>query len=232
MRRLSALDHMVQNFQHKWETNPQFRATVSGGLGIAIVVMLCACLGFAFTVSSSLAASVSGTSTMSSSADVLPNGTAKAGSVDNTLTFPTQTPGQVTSAQVPQAQLIPPSLTPQPSPTAPPTPTPLPTTPPGSGGNGGGGGGGCGNCSVTVTGYTFKVGSPSGSVTVHTSNPDAQVNVFVKAPWYAPQNTGSTDGSGNGTISVTMGTCTPGTPVSLWIVSSNSGSTSYTAQCS
>lgn len=233
MRRLSALDHIVQNFQHNWETNPQFRAVWSGGLGIAIVVMLCACLGVAFTFSNSIATSLSGTTTSSNDSYVPPSGTAKAGSVDNTLTFPTQTPGQVNSAQVPQAQLIPPSLTPQPTPTQPPTPTPLPTSPPGSGGNGGGGGGGCGNCSVTVTGYTLKAGT-AGTVNVHTSNPNAQVNIFVKSPWYAPQNTGSTDGSGDGTISIgtVPGSCAAGTTVSLWIVSSNSGSTSYNATCS
>ncbi len=230
MRRLSALDHMVQNFQHNWETNPQFRAAWSGGLGIAIVVMLCACLGIAFTFSSSIAASISGSTTTPSTTDmVVPNGTAKVGSVDNTLTFPTQTPGTVTSAQVPQAQLIPPSLTPQPSPTAPPTPTPLPTTPPGTGG--GGGGGGCGNCTVTVTGYNLPNGG-TGSVTVHTSKPNAQVNIFVQSPWVSPTNPGSTDASGNGTISIPGVSCSAGAAVSLWIKTDISGSTSYSATCS
>ncbi len=231
MRRLSALDHMVQNFQHKWETNPQFRATVSGGLGIAIVVMLCACLGVAFTFSSSIATAVSGSNTTLSNTDaVVPNGTAKVGSVDNTLTFPTQTPGQVTSAQIPQAQLIPPSLTPQPTPTAQPTPTPLPTAPPGTGG--GGGGGGCGNCTVTVTGYSLSHSSSTGSVTVHTSKPNAQVNIFVQSPWVSPTNPGSTDASGNGTIPIPGVSCSAGAAVSLWIKTDISGSTSYVATCS
>jgi hypothetical protein len=233
MRRLSALDHMLQNFQHNWETNPQFRAMWSGGLGLAIVVMLCACLGFAFTVSSAIASSYSSGGTSSANPNVAPNGTVKSGSADNTISFPTETVPPWPAPQIPDGPLIPPSTTPQPSPTALPTATPLPTQPAGGGG-GGGGGGGCKNCSVTVTSYSMVTGTPF-TVTVHTSSPNDTVNVFVKS-WpggaSSPQNTGSTDGSGNGTI-ILSGEPNPcnGT-VSLWIVTSLSGSTSTNAQCS
>lgn len=224
---------MLQNFQHNWETNPQFRAMWSGGLGLAIVVMLCACLGFAFTVSSAIAASYSSGSTASSTLNVAPNGTVKSGSADNTISFPTETVPPWPAPLIPDGPLIPPSTTPQPSPTAMPTATPLPTQP---GGGGGGGGGGCKNCSVTVTGYSMKSGTLF-TVTVHTSSPNDSVNIFVKS-WpsggSSPQNTGITDGNGDGTIPVPYPPTEPnpcnGT-VSLWIVTKLSGSASATAQC-
>lgn len=229
MRRPSSLDRFVENFQHNWETNPQFRAMWSGGLGLAIVVIMCAALGFAFTFANVAASAVS-PSTANNQSIINANGTPRPGSADSSLTFPTQTVPPWAAPQIPAGVPIPPSTTPQPTPTAMPTATPVPFNP---GGGGGGGGGGCGNCSVTVTAFSFKDGQP-GSVTVHTSNPDAQVNVFVKS--YAgggtsPQNQGITDGSGNGTITITTTPAGCNGTVSLWIVTSNSGSASASATC-
>lgn len=229
MRRLSALDHMLQNFQHNWETNPQFRAMWSGGLGLAIVVMLCACLGFAFTVSSAIAASYSSGSTASSTLNVAPNGTVKSGSADNTISFPTETVPPWPAPLIPDGPLIPPSTTPQPSPTALPTATPLPTQPAG----GGGGGGGCKSCSVTVTGYTLK-GGTDGTVSIQTSNPNAQVNIFVRWPGgtaVSPTNPGSTDGTGAGAITIPGVPAGCNGPVSVTIATSNSGTIGATLQC-
>src|SRR5258707_5770693 len=44
-QRISWLDSLVYGFQHRWETNPQYRAAVSGVAGLAMVLVLCACLG-------------------------------------------------------------------------------------------------------------------------------------------------------------------------------------------
>jgi hypothetical protein len=227
MRRPSALDRMVQNFQHNWETNPQFRAMWSGGLGLTIVVMMCACLGFAFTFAGAAAASFSPSGGSNNSYAPPPGGTARAGSVDSTVNFPTQTVPPWGAQQVPAGVPIPPSLTPAPSPTALPTATPVPTT------TGGGGGGGGGGGTVTVTGSTFK-GGQTGSVHVHTSVPNVQVNVFVKS-WPgglpSPQNIGSTDDSGNGTISISTTPAGCNGQVVLWVTANGSGTTTATGTC-
>ncbi len=136
MRRLSALDRMVQNFQHNWETNPQFRALWSGGLGLTIIVVMCACMGFAFTFAGTAAARLSGPTT-STGYQPPANGTVRPGSADSNITFPTATVSAWPSPQIPASSPIPPSLTPAPTPTALPSPTPVPTT---TGGGGGGGG--------------------------------------------------------------------------------------------
>jgi hypothetical protein len=230
MRRPSSLDRFVENFQHNWETSPQFRAMWSGGLGVAIVVIMCAALGFAFTFANAAASAFNPGST-SGSSFASGNSTPRPGSADSTLTFPTQTVAPWAAPQIPVGVPIPPSTTPQPTPTAAPTATPVPFNP--GGGGGGGGGGGCGGCSVTVTAFSFHAGQP-GSVTVHTSNPNAQVNVFVKS-WPgggpSPQNLGTTDGSGNGTITISTTPAGCSGSVGLWIHTSNSGDVSTTATC-
>ena len=35
------LDHLIHRFQHRWETNPQFRAAMSGVLGLSLIIFLC-----------------------------------------------------------------------------------------------------------------------------------------------------------------------------------------------
>ncbi|MFI5276411.1 MAG: hypothetical protein ACHQ1E_04025, partial [Ktedonobacterales bacterium] len=145
MRRPSSLDRFVENFQHNWETSPQFRAMWSGGLGVAIVVIMCAALGFAFTFANAAAAAFNPNSAPGQTF-VNGNSTPRPGSADSTLTFPTQTVPPWAAPQIPAGVPIPPSTTPQPTPTAAPTATPVPFNP---GGGGGGGGGGCGGCSVT-----------------------------------------------------------------------------------
>src|SRR5258708_6426330 len=48
-RRISWLDNLVYGFQHRWETNPQYRAAASGVAGVAMILVLCACLGILTT---------------------------------------------------------------------------------------------------------------------------------------------------------------------------------------
>jgi hypothetical protein len=244
MRRLSALDHMVQNFQHSWETNPQFRALWSGGLGLGIVVMLCACLGFAFTFARTAAASFSsGGSTNPIVAP--PSGTPRAGSVDSNITFPTQTVPPWGPQQVPAGNPIAPSLTPAPTPTALPTPTPLPTTPAGPGGGGGGGGGSpAGTVSITSTTPSPLKQGAAGSVVIHTSSPNVQfiVNVTWQTGGFFPMTNGgggyTTDGSGDYNLgfNVPSGGCTNGSnsTIKFWVIASFPGGTvqpTLTEQC-
>src|SRR5258708_9652521 len=48
-RRISWVDNLVYRFQHRWETNPQYRAAASGVAGVAMILVLCACLGILTT---------------------------------------------------------------------------------------------------------------------------------------------------------------------------------------
>src|SRR5512146_1635886 len=41
MGRRSWLDSIVYRFQHHWETNPQYRAAVSGVVGLVLILSLC-----------------------------------------------------------------------------------------------------------------------------------------------------------------------------------------------
>src|SRR5258707_12299956 len=59
-QRISWLDSLVYGFQHRWETNPQYRAAVSGVAGLAMVLVLCACLGVLTTAANAALAGFGG----------------------------------------------------------------------------------------------------------------------------------------------------------------------------
>jgi hypothetical protein len=229
---------MVQNFQHNWETNPQFRALWSGGLGLTIVVVMCACLGFAFTFASAAASAFTPKSSNPTSFNA-PSGTARPGSADSNVVFPTQTVPPWGAQEIPAGVPIPPSLTPAPSPTALPTPTLVPTT---TAGGGGGGGGGCTGCSVSITSTNpnpLKAGI-AGSVVVHTSQPNIQlvVNFTNQTGGYNPGSPTSTDGSGNYTFNFSLPSagCTNGgnSTLKFWIIANFPGGViqpTITEQC-
>lgn len=235
MRRPSALDYMVHNFQHNWETNPQFRALWSGGLGLTIVVMLCACLGFAFTFAGTVAARMSGTDTAQGFGPP-PKGTVRAGSGDSNITFPTPSIPAWAPPLIPQGQPIPPSLTPAPTATALPTPTPVPTTAGGPGGGGGGGGGGCNTCTVSITSTTPSplVQGQNATVVIHTGQPSVpiEINITWQTKAFYPVGGGAvytTDGNGDYplNISVPAGGCTNGSnnTINFWITAGFSSGT-------
>jgi hypothetical protein len=233
MRRLSALDSMVQNFQHNWETNPQFRALWSGGLGLTIIVVMCACMGFAFTFAGTAAAKLSGSSTPGTAFQPVANGTARSGSADNNVTFPTPTIPAWASPQIPTSALNPSSLTPAPTSTELPTPTPVPTNTNGNGGNpGGGNGGNGGGGKVTVNSATFVGGAP-GVVVLTTSVPNANVNIFLVFPGNvsSPTNTGTTDSTGAGSITTTVVPKGCLGQVKVWIHTDISGDTTVYYPC-
>ena len=58
MNRPSWLDYFVRRFQDRWETNPQYRAMVSGGVGLVLILTLCACTGVMSVVGSNALASL------------------------------------------------------------------------------------------------------------------------------------------------------------------------------
>ena len=214
MRRPSALDYMVHNFQHNWETKPQFRALWSGGLGLTIVVMLCACLGFAFTFAGTVAARMSGTDTTTAFGPPA-SGTVCAGCGDSNITFPTPTIPAWAPPLVPPGKLIPPSTTPAPTPTALPTPTPVPTFVPGPPCTSNCNPSPAGTISITSTNPSpLKVGSDS--VVIHTSQPSVPIEVNIIYPGNAFNPGGgtvyTTDSNGDYTLAVSVpsGDCTNG----------------------
>lgn len=227
MRRPSSLDRFVENFQHNWETNPQFRAMWSGGFGLAIVVVMCACLGFAFTFAGTAAARLAGNDT-GATLEILPNGTPRSCGSDCNLTFPTPTVPSWAPPLIPIGRPIPPSLTPAPTPTALPTATPVPTSAEGPGNGGGGGGGGCNNCAVSITSTTpspLKQGAP-GTVIIHTSQPNVpiEINITWQTGTFDPVGGGavySTNGNGDYSLSINVpaGGCTNGSNnnINFWI---------------
>jgi hypothetical protein len=163
IRRPSWLDQWVYRFQHRWETNPQYRAAVSGVCGLVLIVLMCSCTGILATVTNSALAGAGGGNGSTG------NTNTGAATVQAQATFPTMTIPPYTVSTIPAGN-IPNSQTPPPGPTA--TPTDLPATPTDT--PGGPGGGPAGTCSGTSAGATWQFSSPcpqspgqSGSVTVY-----------------------------------------------------------------
>ncbi len=122
MRRLSWLDSLVYGFQHRWETNPQYRAAVSGVVGLLTILMLCACLGVLTTVANATLAGFGA----GSSGGVLVSTDTGTGKLAAGQKFPTATPPTLPAGAL-AAGAIPNSQTPKPGPTEAPTPTDTPT---------------------------------------------------------------------------------------------------------
>ena len=57
-RRRSGLDRLIYRFQDRWETDRQFRAMVSGVLGLVMIIALCSCMGVVTTIANNTVASV------------------------------------------------------------------------------------------------------------------------------------------------------------------------------
>src|SRR5579872_2831001 len=144
IRRPSWLDQWVYRFQHRWETNPQYRAAVSGVCGLVLIVLMCSCTGILATVTNAAFAGAGGSNGGSG------NTNTGAATVQAQATFPTMTIPPYTVSTIPAGN-IPNSQTPPPGPTA--TPTDLPATPTDTPG---GGGGPPGTCSGTSGGGTWQ----------------------------------------------------------------------------
>lgn len=195
MVRRSWLDGMIENFQHRWETNPQYRATMSGILGVVFLVFMCSCVGVV-----SAGANVALTSLGF-------GGGASGGVIDtNTGSRAVHSAGEIPIATVvlgPQQAIpettLPSSGTPlptaTPSPTATATATPIPCTSNCGGGKGGGGG----TISGTPIPTIWKAGT-SVILHIHTSNPNTGYSLIFNLHGAATdlkQPAGVTDGTGN-----------------------------------
>jgi hypothetical protein len=134
----SFLDQLVDRFRHRWETDRQYRAAVSGVLGLVVLIALCSCAGIVSSVTSRVLASGG----FGANSSVGPLNSSGSRAIQGAALFPTETIAAWQPGQIPNGPPIPNSGTPIPTPTHPPTPTaaPSPTTVPGGGGGGGGGG--------------------------------------------------------------------------------------------
>jgi len=121
LRRPSVLDRMLQRWQHRWETDRQFRAAWSGVAGLLIVLSLCACL---CTVSTLVTHTVAGfTGANSNASQFAAQGQGSGGQVSAAQSFPTFTSPALPQPSIPADGKIPNSQTPVPSPSAQPTAT-------------------------------------------------------------------------------------------------------------
>src|SRR5579872_3456528 len=206
IRRPSWLDQWVYRFQHRWETNPQYRAAVSGVCGLVLIVLMCSCTGILATVTNAAFAGAGGSNGGSG------NTNTGAATVQAQATFPTATIPPYTVSTIPAGN-IPNSQTPGPTPTEPPTPTEVPTATPCQS-NCGGGGGGNDHISATHSPSTWIAGQ-QGTLFIHTTQPNIGFALIFNLPGAGTdlrEPAGQTDASGNATYvynipsSVTKGT--------------------------
>jgi len=207
------LDHLIHRFQHRWETNSQFRAAMSGVLGLSLIIFLCVGVAGVNAAASRVLGAVGFGSGGGGQGNIDPGGQI----VNGNWTFYTPTVPDWKGGATPGSSPINNSQTPQPSPTPTATPPDAATATPCKANCGGGGG-------VTIT--AACVPSPcqwhrgqSATLTFHTSKPNNPFTVFVHwsngSDWItaggqygAPQ---STDGSGNATWTFTV----PNTPTAM-----------------
>src|SRR5215469_10502787 len=110
--RVSWLDYMVRRFQDRWETNPQYRAMISGVVGLTLILTLCTCTGLMTLVTNNALASLGLTNGNGSNNINSTTGTGKEGAG---LTFPTATFNTVPVTVTPVGTGIPSSQTPPPA---------------------------------------------------------------------------------------------------------------------
>jgi hypothetical protein len=200
------LDHLIHRFQHRWETNAQFRAAMSGVLGLSLIIFLCVGVAGVNAAATRVLGAVGFGSGGGNQGNLDPGGQI----VNGNWTFYTPTVPNWTGGGTPGSSPIANSQTPQPSPTPTATPPDAPTATPCRSNCGGGGGGG-----VTITAACvpqpcqWHQGQP-GTLTFHTSKPNNPINMFIHwsngATWLSaggqygsPQ---TTDGNGDATWNV------------------------------
>jgi hypothetical protein len=179
VNRPSWLDYFVRRFQDRWETNPQYRAMVSGGVGLVLILTLCTCTGVMTVVSNNALVSL-GLASSGNGSNINSNtGTNK---LTGGSTFPTATFNTVpTGGATPIGSPIGNSTTPVPSTTVAPTEGADPTAAPTSGSN---------NSQFVCTGtadgvtWTFNpcplIVGKSGSLTISApAHPNAGTNIIV-----------------------------------------------------
>jgi hypothetical protein len=229
------LDHLIHRFQHRWETNAQFRAAMSGVLGLALIVFLCVGVAGVNAAATNVLSAVGfGGAGGRDQGNLDPGGQF----VNGNWVFYTPTVPDWKSGGTPGSNPIPNSQTPQPSPTPTATPPDAATATPCKLNCGGGGG-------VTITAACVPTpcqwyrGQPA-TLTFHTSKPNNPINMFIHwsngADWLsaggqygAPE---STDGLGNATWTFTVPTspttmCGTSPPVKVDYSTKSGGGSAY-----
>ncbi len=112
------LDHLIHRFQHRWETNPQFRAAMSGVLGLSLIIFLCVGVAGVNAAANRVLGAVGFGSSGGGQGNIDPGGQI----VNGNWTFYTPTVPDWKGGATPGSSPINNSQTPQPSPT--PTATP------------------------------------------------------------------------------------------------------------
>jgi hypothetical protein len=202
MTRKTWIDDFLERFQHRWETNPQYRAAMSGVLGLVFLITICGCVGVVSTGATSVLHAMG----IGATANDGPNQPGGTGSdIKGVATFPLTTvtppqPGSIPYATIPASGTQVPTATPSP------TPTDIPTATPCVSNCGGGGGGGCNGCTTWGTAGTWHANT-SNQFVLHTSQPNVGVSViFENVPGVAGgtitqfQPAGQTDGAGTLTL--------------------------------
>jgi hypothetical protein len=205
------LDDLLRRFQHRWETSAQFRAAMSGVLGLSLILFLClGVTGINVAATRVLGAIGFGTPSTNNQLTLDPGGQI----VNGNWTFYTPTVPEWKGGGTPESSPIANSQTPAPSPTPTATP-PDPATPtPCRSGCGGGG------VSITAsTDPTYWLPGQAATLTFHTSVPNNPINMFIHwsngADWLsaggqfgAPQ---ATDSTGTAVWTITV----PTSPASM-----------------
>jgi hypothetical protein len=214
----SWLDDLIERFQHRWETNPQYRAAMSGVLGLVFLITMCTCVGLV-TAGANVALASLGFGSSSSDQG---SGNTTTKEVKGFATFPVTTYVPQTPNAIPQGT-IPDSGTPLPTATPQPTATDAPTaTPCQSNCGGGGGGGNCTTCTIADSiAPDPLVGGQSATVSIQTGQPNIQINIIADVPGCVTQlnnATTYTDGSGNGSWTFSVcGAATHGTRANITV---------------
>ena len=130
------LDHLIHRFQHRWETNPQFRAAMSGVLGLSLIIFLCVGVAGVNAAATRVLGAVGFGSSGGNQGNIDPGGQI----VNGNWIFYTPTVQDWKGGGTPGSSPIANSQTPQPSPTPTGTPQDAPTATPCRVNCGGGGG--------------------------------------------------------------------------------------------
>lgn len=212
------IDQLIQRFQHRWETDRQYRAAMSGVLGLLLIVALCSGVGLLDLTATRVLAAVGFTVPGSGGGNSAQHNTDTGVVVGDVRQFPTATIGSWSNQVTPPASTVPPSGTPFPTPTPTVTPTDVPTTGPCTS-NCGGGGPPAGQIQASWSPTTWASGQTGAAFTIHATdnsgNPKSGVGIAIIYTWrgggtWLDENGATTDASGNYTSHPTVGNCLSG----------------------
>ncbi|SRR5579875_359204 len=221
MRRRNPLDRYVEAFQHRWETDRQYRAALSGVFALVAVIGLCSCVGVA-TAFTNMALARFGSGTTSGQ-----NNTGSLLTGSNTYSVPTSFPTDTVAPWAPQvspiASPIPNSKTPVPSPSPSPTPTDMPTQPAGPTATPCTSNCGGGNDTLVMTGHTPPVwiAGQKATISLHANAGGVQMVFDITFPgsgFYTNGTPYTANANGDYTYSVTVPAGTTAGPADIYVL--------------